>query len=99
MKKTSRGLLAVGAREFITQTHQVAVDDFNEVPGRKREALQRAARNGHEMGPWHRRPNDPYGRWNAFCRQCNRLAVVATEPPDYLAEPVYGHALTTRCAS
>ncbi len=52
---------------------------------------------GHDLGKWHRRPNDPYGRWNAFCHTCNLIAVAAVEAPDYLSDPVYGHALTRRC--
>lgn len=75
----------------------LSVDDFKELPGRKRDARRRGQALGHDLGTWHRRKNDPYGRWNAFCRTCNLAAVVCTEAPDYMADPVYGHALTERC--
>ena len=89
MKK--RSLLA--ARLDVDRlTQQPAVDEFGELPARKR-----AVALGHDLGEWHRRPNDPYGRWNAFCRTCNMIAVVAVEAPDYFAEPVYGYALIKKC--
>jgi hypothetical protein len=56
-----------------------------------------AQMRGHVLSAWHRRPNDPYGRHNSFCRCCQRIAVVAAEPPDQLADSVYGHALTQPC--
>lgn len=94
--KAKRGLLSAETpRRSVTQV--LAVDDFGELPARKREAAAQAKRNGHTLGSWHRRPNDPYGRFNSFCRNCGRIVVVATEPPDQLAEAIYGHALTQGC--
>lgn len=80
-----------------TVVQHLAMDDFAELPARKRDAKKRAEVLGHDLGAWHRRKNDPYGRWNAFCRTCNLIAVVAVEAPDYLAEPTYGHALVQKC--
>lgn len=48
------------------------------------EARERAARLGHSLRPWSRRPNDAYGRWNAFWQHCGKLAVVCeTAPPRF----------------
>lgn len=60
-------------------------------------ALERANTLGHVLGAWHRRPNDPLGRTNAFCQACNMIAVAGIEPLDPLAETVYGHAVTRWC--
>jgi hypothetical protein len=93
--KTSRGLLRTEApREIIAPP--VPIDSFGEVPGRKREARKQAALRGHALGPWHRRANDPAGRFNAFCINCSRLAVVATEAPDQLPF-IYGSAISEAC--
>ena len=91
-----RGLLAAQKPHVVTQ--HLSVDEFGELPARKREARRRAEGLGHDLGAWHRRRNDPYRRWNAFYQTCNLIAVVCVEAPDYLAEPVYGHALTRSCA-
>lgn len=62
-------------------------------------AQQRALALGHTLGIWHRRPNDPQERCNAFCQTCNMIAVAGVEAHDPIAEPVYGHALTRPCTS
>lgn len=93
-RRVKRGLLTKAEPKVVIQ--HLAVDEFAEVPERKRTA-ERAARGlGHALSAWHRRPNDPAGRWNAFCHDCNRLAVVATEPVEKLGD-VYGRALTEQC--
>lgn len=97
-KKAKRGLLAVaGASRYIMQ--DLSVDEFRELPARKRDARRTAEKLGHDLGAWHRRPNDPYGRWNAFCHTCNMIAIVAVEVPDCLAEPIYGHAVVRKCVA
>jgi hypothetical protein len=75
-----------------------ATDDFGELRERKKGARAAATKLGHDLSPWHRRPNDVAGRWNAFCLSCNRPAVVCTEAPDGLPD-VYGDALTVDCLS
>ena len=67
-------------------------DEFGEVPARKREAMRLAHLHGHQMGPWHKRPNDDYGRWNSFCIDCNAGMVVCTECPERV-DAIYGPAL------
>lgn len=75
-----------------------AVDNFSELPGRKRGAEQTARNLGHQMGPWHKRANDPYGRQNSFCLDCNAPMVVCVEvPPLGSGAFVYGPALRRRC--
>lgn len=95
-KRVKRGLLSSEGKPRTVQ-QRPSVDDFRELPQRKRDARACAIELGHDLGAWHRRKNDPYGRWNAFCRSCNMIAVVAVEAPDYLADPCYGHALTKEC--
>ena len=73
-----------------------SIDEFNELPGLKLAAVKAAHGLGHQMGSWHRRPNDPYGRWNNSCVDCGRMAVVALEPPAG-AGRAYGQALTIDC--
>jgi hypothetical protein len=92
-----RGLLTgVPARNIYAP--QQARDDFGELRDRKKAARLTALKLGHDLSPWHRRPNDVAGRWNAFCLSCNRPAVVCTEAPDGLAD-TYGDALTMDCLS
>lgn len=74
----------------------LAVDEFGELKDRKRESLERARALGHQMTGWHRRTNDPHGRWNSYCVDCNRMAVVATEQPEGLSL-AYGNALDENC--
>lgn len=80
--------------------HQIvqdyAIDQFGELPARKRAADEKARRHGHMMGGWRRRANDPAGRWNNYCATCNRVAVVCTETPSGF-DDIYGAALTTEC--
>lgn len=74
----------------------LAVDEFGEVGERKRFAERLARRFGHQLTSWHRRPNDPAGRWNSYCADCNGMAVVVTEARH--GEPdLYGSATTTDC--
>lgn len=73
-----------------------AIDQFRELPDKKRAAEAQARTLGHDLLPWHERANDPAGRWNAFCASCNKLVVVCTETPKELAD-IYGHAFTDPC--
>jgi hypothetical protein len=66
------------------------------LPAATTEAVERAQTNGHALGKWARRTNDPYGRWNAYCARCNRLAVVGETAAPNLGT-VYGEALTQPC--
>lgn len=77
--------------------HYAAIDEFGELPTRKREALLSARKFGHELGSWCARSNDPSGRWNAYCDLCNAIAVVCTEEPDDIPSMVYGTAFKTAC--
>ncbi|MBE3133232.1 MAG: hypothetical protein IMZ55_07145, partial [Acidobacteria bacterium] len=63
---------------------------------RQIEAQERAAQLGHALRAWAKRPNDQYGRWNAFCKHCWKLAVVCESEPPNLAL-VYGEALMHAC--
>jgi hypothetical protein len=92
-----RGLLTGGKARHVYAPRQ-AQDDFGEVRERKKAARSTAMRLGHDLSPWHRRPNDVAGRWNAFCLSCNRPAVICTEAPEGLADS-YGAALTEDCLS
>lgn len=74
-----------------------AIDQFGELASRKREAVRIAHAHGHQLGSWHRRPNDPAGRFNAYCTDCNAPAVVCTEVPDGIEANIYGHALMIDC--
>lgn len=91
MKSTRRSK----ATRIITQ--DLTVDEFGELPPRKREAKKAAEKLGYTLGRWHKRPNDPWGRWNAFCTTCNLLVVVAVEVLNDLASHTYGGALTVKC--
>ena len=75
-----------------------AIDQFGELPARKRTADERARRNGHMMMGWRRRANDPAGRWNNYCQSCNKVAVVCTETPEGFTD-IYGDAVTAECQS
>lgn len=75
-----------------------AIDQFGELAGRKKAAAEQARKLGHDLLPWHERPNDPAGRWNAFCHTCNKAVVVCTEAPSGIPD-VYGPALTVECAT
>jgi hypothetical protein len=90
-------MLLVEKPRSIVQDY-AAIDQFGELGTRKREAAATARRLGHDLLPWHERPNDPAGRWNAFCTVCNKAVVVCTEAPQGLPW-VYGHALTDECPS
>lgn len=89
-------LLTNSQPRVITQDY--AVDGFGELPARKRKASAQARKLGHQLLGWHRRPNDPAGRWNAFCASCNRLVIVVTEPQPGLPD-IYGKALTDDCTT
>ena len=88
-------LLSKAPPRQIVQLH-AAIDDFGELPPRKRTAAALARGLGHDLDGWHRRSNDPAGRWNAFCVSCNAAAVVCTETPEGFRD-IYGPALTLEC--
>lgn len=75
-----------------------AVDDFGEMAGRKREAMQQARSHGHQMSPWHARKNDPNGRLDSHCSDCNMAMTVCIEPPPGIVNASYGKALTHDCS-
>lgn len=60
------------------------------------EAQQKAVALHHRLGPWKKRPNDQYGRRNAWCQMCNKLVVVSSECAPGLPL-VYGEALLRKC--
>lgn len=91
-----RGLLSAERPADRTISQHLSVDEFGELRGRKRDARAKATKKGHVLMSWHKRPNDPAGRWNAFCDRCNRVVVVATEPPVGL-DVIYGTAITETC--
>jgi hypothetical protein len=97
-RKTSRPrksiLLKVDKPRRIIQEY--AIDQFGELGARKRAAAARARGLGHDLLPWHARPNDPAGRWNGFCSTCNKAAVVCTDFIEGFPES-YGPALTEAC--
>jgi hypothetical protein len=93
-RRTLIGDVATKPRRIL---QDLAVDDFGELPARKRTAAAEARHRGHDLTGWRRRVNDPAGRWNAFCATCNRVAVVCTETPDGLID-IYGTALKEDCA-
>ena len=95
--KVKRSVI-IKAKPKVVQQDYAAIDQFGEVPTRKREAAEIARRLGHDLLPWHQRSNDPAGRYNAYCASCNRLAVVCTETPEGFTD-VYGKALKEDCAS
>lgn len=94
MRRKSVLALAHAKPKRIYQT--MAQDDFGELRQRKKDASHVARDQGHHMSPWHRRPNDQYGRWNSFCYDCNAGMVACTEAPEGL-DDIYGLALTSRC--
>ena len=87
-------ILAVEKPRNIVQDY--AIDQFGELAGRKRDAAKRARDLGHDLLPWHERPNDPAGRWNGFCVSCNRAVVVCTEAPSGFPD-IYGPAIKDEC--
>lgn len=96
--KTKRGLLstsrATERHRTITQT--LAIDEFGELAGRKRDAAAIARQHGHQLTPWRKRKNDPYGRQDAWCVDCGRIVTVCVEKP--VDVPLaYGKALTEEC--
>ena len=95
MKRRGSILLSKEKPRNITQDY--AVDQFGELPSRKRAAGIRARQLGHDMGGWRRRSNDPAGRWNSFCATCNQPMVVCTETPAGFTD-AYGPALTNECS-
>lgn len=98
--KPRRGLLAMARSKTKTvRAPRPVVDDFGELSKRKRDARRAAEALGHSLRTWHRRPNDPAGRWNAFCERCNRLAVTCVEAPEGFQSATYGSALRERCES
>ena len=70
-------------------------DEFGDVANARRCALESAGRLGHDMGRFAVRLNDDT-KANSFCRVCNALLVVNSEPGGGLPES-YGHALTMHC--
>lgn len=100
-RSVKRGVLATSRaaeRHAIIKQDFAAIDQFGELPSRKRDAMRVAhdARHAHNMTPWHERKNDPFGRWNSYCRDCNRAMVVCTEPvPGF--DLTYGPALLVAC--
>ena len=97
-RQVKRGLLSVGSDKSRVIVQHLAIDQFGELPARKRAAKAEATKQGHKLSGWYRRPNDEHGRWNAFCERdgCTALVVVATEPPAGVPF-TYGPALTTKC--
>jgi hypothetical protein len=97
-RASKRGLLSI-ARSKPRRVYQdvEAIDQFGERAERKREAAKTARELGHDLGPWHKRPNDSAGRVNAFCVTCNRPAVVFTADPLEGFPATYGKALTEPC--
>jgi hypothetical protein len=94
-RRVPRGLLAT--EQPRTFTEHIAVDEFGEMPARKRSARTLAATLGHTLGPWHHRTNDAAGRQHAYCTRCNAMAVVAPELAPGVEEFIYGHAVDRRC--
>ena len=82
-------------RKIVVENYE-AIDQFGDLAERKRTAATAARKLGHDMEGWHRRSNDPAGRWNSFCLSCNRAVVVCTEAPDGFAD-IYGPAFTEDC--
>jgi hypothetical protein len=88
----------VKAKRKIIVEHYEAIDQFGELPERKRDAEKAAFKHGHDLAGWHERPNDPAGRWNNFCLACNQAVVVCTEAPEGFPQ-IYGPAYTKECAA
>jgi hypothetical protein len=97
-RRLKRGLLAI-SRDKPKRIFQdyAAVDDFGERAERKKEAGATARAHGHDLGKWHKRPNDPSGRINSFCVKCNRPVVVFTGDPLDGFPAIYGKAFTEEC--
>lgn len=95
--KARRGLLGLEQKPRRIIQDFAGIDQFGEVAGRKREAAKVARAHGHDLSAWHKRKQDPCGRFNAFCVTCNRPVVVCTEPPDGFPV-IYGKALQEPCA-
>ena len=93
--KRRPSILARAPVKVVVQDY-AAIDQFGDLPSRKKAAVAQARSLGHDLLPWHERANDPAGRWNAFCATCNKLAVVCTETPKEFTD-IYGHALTQKC--
>lgn len=74
-----------------------AIDQFGELAARKRTASASAHALGHQLSAWHKRSNDVYGRFNAFCVDCNAPVIIATERPPTIDADTYGKAVTERC--
>lgn len=91
-----KSLLFVKTPPRIISQDYAAIDQFQELPARKRQAEKMARRLGHDLDAWHRRSNDEAGRWNAFCLACNLAVVVCTEPPEGFPT-IYGKAYTDEC--
>lgn len=98
-RQAKRGLLAAGradARRVVTQ--RLSRDEFGEMGARKKGAAGTAHANGHQLGPWHKRPGDTYGRQDAYCVDCNMAVTVAVdEPAVYHLPLIYGDATTKKC--
>jgi hypothetical protein len=94
VKRRKSLLFAKVAPRVIVEDY--TIDQFAELPERKRQAASMARRLGHDLDSWHRRSNDPAGRWNAHCRCCNKAVVVCTETPEGF-DPIYGPAYTQPC--
>ena len=73
-----RNLLAISQDRPRRVYQTLAIDEFGELAERKRAAAKAARDHGHQMDAWHRRKNDQYGRWDAWCTDCNAGAVVCT---------------------
>ena len=95
--KSRRSLLKDATRKprrvLPPRTH---MDEFGEVGPRKRAAEAVTRSEGHQLRGWHKRPNDPAGRWNNYCTDCNRAVIVCTEAPEGFPD-MYGEALTENC--
>jgi hypothetical protein len=96
-RRIPRKSLLVSLAKPVTITQEyAAIDQFGDLPSRKRQAGERARALGHDLIAWHRRSNDTAGRWNAFCASCNRAVVVCTETPEGF-DDIYGTAVTEDC--
>jgi hypothetical protein len=94
--KRRKSLLFVKTTPRVIVQDYAAIDNFGELPARKRQAETVARRLGHDLDAWHRRACDEAGRWNAFCHSCNKAVVVCTEAPDGFQD-IYGPAYTEEC--
>jgi hypothetical protein len=94
-KRRRTSNLTVQRRKIVVQD-VAAIDQFGDVPTRKRAASAEARKHGHDLRGWVKRSNDPAGRWNAFCVTCNKAVVVCTETPEGFTD-IYGPAYTEEC--